>query len=162
MSELVKLERLEHACVVTFNRPEKLNAISADVERELCGALETPELRSAPSVIFTGGPKVFSAGADVNELGGLEPASIISYYDGTGDFPERIADLPQPTFCAISGYCFGGGVELAAATDFRIADRSAGFRAARGRARDPAELGRHPPAGPSARPSAGQGADLPP
>jgi enoyl-CoA hydratase/carnithine racemase len=127
MSELVKLERFEHACVVTFNRPEKLNAISAEVERELCAALETPELRNAPSVIFTGGPKVFSAGADVNELGGLNPASIISYYDGTGDFPERIADLPQPTFCAISGYCFGGGVELAAATDFRIADQSAVF-----------------------------------
>ncbi|HEY6398839.1 MAG TPA: enoyl-CoA hydratase/isomerase family protein [Solirubrobacteraceae bacterium] len=127
MSELVKLESLEHACVVTFNRPEKLNAISAVLERELCAALDTEALRDAPCVIFTGGPKVFSAGADVNELGGLDPASIISYYDGTGDFPERIADLPQPTFCAISGYCLGGGLELAAATDFRIADESAVF-----------------------------------
>jgi enoyl-CoA hydratase/carnithine racemase len=127
MSELIKLESLEHACVVTFNRPEKLNAISAEVERELCAALDSQELREAPSVIFTGGPKVFSAGADVNELGGLDPASIISYYEGTGDFPERVADLPQPTFSAISGYCLGGGLELAAATDFRIADESAVF-----------------------------------
>jgi enoyl-CoA hydratase/carnithine racemase len=127
MSELVKLERGEHACVVTFNRSEKLNAISAEVERELCAALEASELRDARCVIFTGGSRVFSAGADVNELGGLDPASIVSYYDGTGNFPERIADLPQPTFCAISGYCLGGGLELAAATDFRIADRSAVF-----------------------------------
>jgi enoyl-CoA hydratase/carnithine racemase len=127
MSELIKLESLDHACVVTFNRPEKLNAISAEVERELCAALDSQELREAPSVIFTGGPNVFSAGADVNELGGLDPASIISYYEGTGDFPERVADLPQPTFCAISGYCLGGGLELAAATDFRIADESAVF-----------------------------------
>jgi enoyl-CoA hydratase/carnithine racemase len=127
MPELVKLERLEHACVVTFNRPEKLNAISAEVERELCAALDSQELRDAPCVVFTGGPKVFSAGADINELGGLDPASIVSYYDGTGDFPERVADLPQPTFCAISGYCLGGGLELAAATDFRIADESAVF-----------------------------------
>jgi enoyl-CoA hydratase/carnithine racemase len=127
MSELVRLERLEHACVLTFNRAEKLNAISAEVERELCAALETPELRDAPCVIFTGGPRVFSAGADINELGGLDPATIVSYYDETGDFPERVADLPQPTFCAISGYCLGGGLELALATDFRIADQSAVF-----------------------------------
>jgi enoyl-CoA hydratase/carnithine racemase len=127
MSELVTLERLEHACVVTFNRTEKLNAISAEVERELCAALENPTLLQAPCVIFTGGPRVFSAGADVNELGGLDPASIVSYYDGTGDFPERVANLPQPTFSAISGYCLGGGLELAAATDFRIADESAVF-----------------------------------
>ncbi len=78
-------------------------------------------------MIFTGGPHVFSAGADVNELGGLDPASIVTYYDGTGDFPERVADLPQPTFTAISGYCLGGGLELALATDFRIADESAVF-----------------------------------
>jgi enoyl-CoA hydratase/carnithine racemase len=127
MNELVKLERLEHACVVTFNRTEKLNAISAEVERELCAALERRELLDAPCVVFTGGPRVFSAGADVNELGGLEPASIVSYYDGTGDFPERVADLTQPTFCAIAGYCLGGGLELAVATDFRIADETAVF-----------------------------------
>ncbi|MDQ6818963.1 MAG: enoyl-CoA hydratase/isomerase family protein [Solirubrobacteraceae bacterium] len=127
MSELINVEGREHACVVTFNRPEKLNAISAEVERELCAALESRELREARSVIFTGGPRVFSAGADVNELGGLDPASIVSYYDGTGDFPERVADLPMPTFSAISGYCLGGGLELAVATDFRIADQSAVF-----------------------------------
>lgn len=127
MTELVKLERLEHACVVTFNRTEKLNAISGAVERELCAALERRELLDAPCVVFTGGPRVFSAGADVNELGGLDPASIVSYYDGTGDFPERVADLTQPTFCAIAGYCLGGGLELAVATDFRIADQTAVF-----------------------------------
>jgi enoyl-CoA hydratase/carnithine racemase len=40
---------------------------------------------------------------------------------------EDIADLPQPTFSAISGYCLGGGFELALATDFRVADESAVF-----------------------------------
>jgi enoyl-CoA hydratase/carnithine racemase len=78
-------------------------------------------------VVFTGGPEVFSAGADVTEMRGLDPASIIGYYRDTGDFAERIADLPQPTFSSISGYCLGGGLELALATDFRIADASAVF-----------------------------------
>ena len=69
MYELITVERSEHACVVTFNRPQKLNAISAALERELCAALESRVLRESRSVIFTGGPRVFSAGADVNELG---------------------------------------------------------------------------------------------
>ena len=88
---------------------------------------ERPELRDAPCVIFTGGPRVFSAGADLDEMRGLDPAAIIASYRATGDFAERVADLPQPTFSAISGYCLGGGLELALATDFRIAEHGAIF-----------------------------------
>lgn len=127
MAELIELARHEHACIVSFRREHKLNAISNQVERELIAALDAPELREAACVIFTGGMKVFSAGADLNEMQGLDPASIIDYYEGSGDFAERVADLPQPTFCAIAGYCLGGGLELALATDFRIADRTAIF-----------------------------------
>lgn len=127
MTELVELCREGRACVVRLRRESKLNAISAEVERELCAALESAEVREAACVVFTGGPRAFSAGADLNEMRGLDPASIISYYEGTGDFAERVADLPQPTLCAISGYCLGGGLELALATDFRIAEDSAIF-----------------------------------
>jgi enoyl-CoA hydratase/carnithine racemase len=127
MPDLVTLETGPSACVVTLCREDKLNAISVAMERELCAALETDELRSAPCVIFTGGPNVFSAGADVNEMRGQDPAAIIAYYRATGDFAERVADLPQPTLSAISGWCLGGGLELALATDFRIADAGAVF-----------------------------------
>jgi enoyl-CoA hydratase/carnithine racemase len=127
MPDLVTLETGPSACVVTLRREAKLNAISLAMERELCEALETDELRSAPCVIFTGGPNVFSAGADVNEMRGQDPAAIIAYYRATGDFAERVADLPQPTLSAISGWCLGGGLELALATDFRIADPGAVF-----------------------------------
>jgi enoyl-CoA hydratase/carnithine racemase len=113
--------------VVTLTRAAKLNAISHAMERELCDALASDELRAAPCVIFTGGPDVFSAGADVTEMRGQDPAAIVGYYRATGDFAERIADLPQPTFSAISGYCLGGGLELALATDFRIAGPRAVF-----------------------------------
>lgn len=128
MPEVVALERREHACVVTLQRPAKLNAISAQVERELCDVLEAPEVREAPCVIFTGGEKVFSAGADLSESTGYSPEEILATYRGTGDFAERVADLAQPTLSAISGYCIGGGLELALATDFRIAEASADFR----------------------------------
>lgn len=127
MTELIEVRRDGQTCIVTLRRERKLNAISGELERELCAALEAPELAEAACVVLTGGPGIFSAGADLNEMRGLDPASIVSYYRGTGDFAERVADLPQPTFSAISGYCLGGGLELALATDFRIADRTAVF-----------------------------------
>lgn len=128
MPEVVTLEPREHACVVRLERPAKLNAISEQVERELCAALETPEVREASCVIFTGGEKVFSAGADLSEPRGYGPDEILATYRATGDFAERVADLAQPTLSAIAGYCIGGGLELALASDFRIAEESADFR----------------------------------
>ncbi|HWE09395.1 MAG TPA: enoyl-CoA hydratase/isomerase family protein [Solirubrobacteraceae bacterium] len=128
MPEVVAVERSEHACIVRLTREAKLNAISEQMERELCDALAAPAVREAPCVIFTGGPRVFSAGADLTEWRDYTPAEIIASYRATGDFAERVADLPMPTVSAIAGWCVGGGVELALATDFRIAEASAGFR----------------------------------
>lgn len=127
MPELIELRRERQTCIVTLRREHKLNAISSELERALCAALDDAKLREAACVVLTGGARAFSAGADLNEMRGLDPAAIVSYYEGTGDFVERVAGLPQPTLAAISGYCLGGGLELALATDFRIADESAVF-----------------------------------
>ncbi len=124
---LVDVRREGEICILTLSREQKLNAISSAMEQELCDALTRPELRDSACVVITGGERVFSAGADVTEFSGLDPAAIMSYYEGTGDFVERVADLAQPTFAAISGYCLGAGFELALACDFRIADETATF-----------------------------------
>ena len=84
-------------------------------------------VRSSSCVVLTGGERAFSAGADVNELRERSPAAVMDYYRTTGDVYERVAALPQPTMTAIAGYCLGGGLELALATDFRIADETAVF-----------------------------------
>jgi enoyl-CoA hydratase/carnithine racemase len=123
---LIDITRDGAVCVLTLRREEKLNALSAELERELQARLEHDDVRTSGCVVFTGSGRAFSAGADVNELGGT-PEDVIAYYRGTGDVYERVAALPQPTVSAIAGYCLGAGLELALATDIRIADETAVF-----------------------------------
>jgi enoyl-CoA hydratase/carnithine racemase len=127
MPEGLDVTRDGAVCVLTFQRPEKLNAISTTVERALLEALEGPEVGESRAVVFAGDEQVFSAGADLLEERDESPGGVDDYYRDTGDVYERIASLPQPTFAAISGWCLGAGFELALATDFRIADETAVF-----------------------------------
>jgi len=124
---LPEIRREGDVCVVTFQREQKLNAISSDVERALLDALGGADVRESRCVVFAGGERAFSAGADLKEERDESPGGIDAYYRDTGDVYERIASLPQPTFSAISGWCLGAGFELALATDFRIADETAVF-----------------------------------
>lgn len=122
---LVHVTQEGRACVVTLCREEKLNALSAALERELKAALASKEVRASACVILAGAGRAFSAGADVDEFRDRSPEAVAAYYRDPGDVYELLAALPQPTISAISGYCLGGGLELALATDFRVADESA-------------------------------------
>ena len=124
---LVGVTRDGAVSVLTLRREEKLNALSTAVERELAVALDSDAVRASAAVVVTGSGRAFSAGADVTELRGRRPEDVVAYYRETGDVYERVAALPQPSLSAISGYCLGAGLELALATDFRIADETAVF-----------------------------------
>ncbi len=113
--------------VLRLDRRRKLNALSTHMESALADALETEEVRSSRCVVLTGGSEVFSAGADLSEIAGLDPAAVFEYYARSGGVYEKLASLRQPSVSAISGYCLGGGLELALATDLRVADESATF-----------------------------------
>ena len=123
----VEVRREGAACVIALNSERKLNALSSRIEAAIDAALDHPDVRAGACVVFTGGPRAFSAGADVSELCDMDPAAILAYYRATGGVYERVAQLPQPTVSAIAGYCLGGGLELALATDFRIAETTATF-----------------------------------
>jgi enoyl-CoA hydratase/carnithine racemase len=123
----VETRRDGAVCIVTLSRDEKLNALSGELERELGAALDGDDVRSSRCVVLTGAGRAFSAGADITEFRERTPEAVIAYYRETGNVYERVAALSQPTLSAIHGYCLGGGLELALATDFRIADETAVF-----------------------------------
>jgi enoyl-CoA hydratase/carnithine racemase len=124
---VVEVERDGEVAIVRLKRPEKLNAISTEVERALHKALLSDDVRTSGAVIVCGEGRAFSAGADISEFEGRSPEDVLRYYHDTGGVYEELAALPQPAIAAIHGYCLGGALELALALDFRIADESAVF-----------------------------------
>lgn len=113
---------------LTLNRPDRLNTINPRMTDEIERALG--ELESEPEVrclMITGaGEKSFSAGADVTSFGGSpKPHVARDLSRRTSQVFSRLAEFPKPTLAAINGYCFGGGLELALACDFRIAAKRA-------------------------------------
>jgi enoyl-CoA hydratase/carnithine racemase len=124
---LVETSRAGDVAVLRLNRPEKLNAISTAVERELHLALGSEDVRASGAVVVAGEGRAFSAGADISEFEDRSPEDVLRYYRETGGVYEELAALPQPTIAAIHGYCLGGALELALALDFRIADETAVF-----------------------------------
>jgi enoyl-CoA hydratase/carnithine racemase len=126
-SDLLDVRIEGPAVVLRFRREEKLNAISTEVEGAIHAALDSEQVREARTVVFVGSERAFSAGADLSEARDESLAGIEAYYRAEGSLYERLARLPQPTFAAVSGWCLGGGLELALACDFRIADETAIF-----------------------------------
>jgi enoyl-CoA hydratase len=122
----VLVEREEPIAVARLNRPEQLNALSSELMRELVGALENLDAdESIRCIVLAGDERAFAAGADIGEL--RDTATIDLYFGARLDLWDAIRSIRTPLVAAVSGYCLGGGCELAMACDLIVASESAQF-----------------------------------
>jgi enoyl-CoA hydratase len=112
--------------LVTLNRPHALNALNealiAELNEALGGFESNPEIGCT---VITGSEKSFAAGADVKEM--AEKTYVESYLGKFLDGWTRISETRKPVIAAVSGFCLGGGLELAMMCDFIIASETARF-----------------------------------
>lgn len=123
--ERIRLDFDGPIATLTVSRPEKLNAFDIYMLRALSAACDTVEAkRDVRVIILTGEGKAFSAGGDIKAWGGMEPASFGHDWVRFGHRVfERLATLRMPVVAALNGHALGGGLELAAAADIRLAEK---------------------------------------
>lgn len=114
--------------VIRFNNPAQRNPLSTSTLQHLASTLSDLLPRAdVKGVIFAGTEDVFASGANIHELSRLDSHSALQFSQlGQGIF-QTIADAPQLTIAAISGFCMGGALDLALACDIRVASRNATF-----------------------------------
>jgi enoyl-CoA hydratase len=123
---VVEVERDGAIAVVLLNRPEQLNALSDELMEELVAALtELDRDESVRAIVLGGSERAFAAGADIGEL--AQASAIDLYYQRRIERWDAIRGLWTPLIAAVSGYCLGGGCELAMACDLIVASESAQF-----------------------------------
>jgi enoyl-CoA hydratase len=126
MSGLVTVERDAPIAVVLLNRPQQLNALSDELMDELVTSLQELDAdEEVLCIVLAGDERAFAAGADIGEL--AQTSAIELYYARRIERWDTIRNLWTPLVAAVSGYCLGGGCELAMSCDLIVASETARF-----------------------------------
>lgn len=120
---VVLVSKDNRLATVTLNRPEKLNALNAELRTTFCATMQ--KLRADPEVgcvIITGAGRAFCAGLDLRELSSAQLREM-----GGANFISVIEDMEVPVIAAVNGFAVTGGFELALACDMMLAAETAQF-----------------------------------
>lgn len=112
--------------LVRINNPKALNALNKILVSEVMDALSAFDADPAVgAIVLTGNERAFAAGADIKEMMDFDAAGILAA-DHIAPF-DRILAIRKPVIAAVSGWCLGGGNELAMSCDMIVASESAAF-----------------------------------
>jgi enoyl-CoA hydratase len=122
----LRYAKTEGVALVTFDRPQVLNAMNRQLWKDLQNALREAEKDSTvKAVVITGNGRAFSTGADLKESKKRSTAEYRTYLESLQEVSRKIIYFPKPTIAAINGYALGSGYELALACDIRLAAEDA-------------------------------------
>ena len=125
--ETILVETRGRVGLLTLNRPQALNALNAQLTREVAAALAAFEADTdVGCVVLTGSSRAFAAGADIKEMA---PQSYMDVFKGDlfAAFEHAVSAFRKPLIAAVAGHALGGGCELAMLCDFIIAADNARF-----------------------------------
>jgi enoyl-CoA hydratase len=123
---LILASVVERAGLIQINRPQQLNALNAVVMEELAGAMEEFDRdEQVGCLVITGNQRAFAAGADIKEMADATAVEMLQR-DSIARW-DRIRKIKKPIIAAVSGFCLGGGCELAMACDLIVASESTQF-----------------------------------
>lgn len=125
--ETLIVEIVDYTTLIRLNRPDALNALNTQLMRELADAVTAADQNDkVRCIVITGSDKAFAAGADVKEMAskGFSDAFVENLFTRECEAIQRVR---KPVIAAVSGYCLGGGCELAMMCDFILAADTAKF-----------------------------------
>ena len=123
--QLVRVEVADAVATIRIDHPDR-NVIDLRVATALhAAALDVASRDDVRAVVVWGGPRIFSAGGDVELMSGRSAESIRPVISALADALVALEAVPKVVIAAINGLCLGGGCEIALAADFRYASTTA-------------------------------------
>jgi enoyl-CoA hydratase/carnithine racemase len=112
----------------TLNRPDKLNALNADMVEGLLQTMREATAKDSQLVVFQGAGRAFCAGFDLSDLTDMSDADLLFRFVRIETLLQAIYTAPMPTLVLVHGRCFGAGADIVASCSQRIASPDSSFR----------------------------------